>query len=270
MRNTIFEKQELPLEEFKKLGLYKDGEFNIAIENIEALLAGRRTELISLQDLNYQGIEIPKLDAKLSLNPDNQGNLTLSIHPIYKEPQLHPLLNYDDSLELISGKKNVITKEHTTEDNRIIHISLEYDKDTKEFIAYQANKIPKILQVNGVDLLPSQQEKFQKGEIIELLDGTKFQHSATDSKGVLSNKKRLIISVLLDGGISYVIFRGLKNLKNNYNLQDEGLTKNYNDTLAKIILSEKEILDKQITVGEYKNSFSELNKDNASYQRKTT
>src|SRR5690606_5154054 len=80
---------------------------------------------------------------------------------------------------------------------------------------------------------------FRNGEVVELKDGTKIQHSATDNKGIRSDRKRLILSVLLDGGISYLVFRGINNLRGRLEPQDEGYTAGYNRALSDMMADKK-------------------------------
>ena len=251
MENSKSKMEILPLQELEKLGLYKDGDLKLRPQDIESLLSGRRTDMVSLKEIQIEGIEIDKLDAKLSLYRDEKDNITLQIHPIYNKPQKHPLLTSYETEALISGEVNVMSKLHKTRDDQIIPINIEYDKQTKDFVSYDPSRLPQIIEVNGMPLSTQQQEDFRKGKLIELQDGTKLQHSATDSQGILSDRKRLILSVLIDGGLSYLIFRELKNLRDNRHDQSEGLTKNYNETLAKLILENKENVDKQTTVKDY-------------------
>lgn len=257
--------ENLPLDELQVLGLYKDGKLNISSQNIEALLAGRRTELVSLEAIDIDGIQVQKLEAKLSLNHDNNGVAHLHIHPIYNQPQLHPLLTTLESNALINGQKHVISKLHRSKDDNIMTVNIEYDKETKEFVSYDPSRIPEIHQVNGITISKSQQEDFRKGNLVELHDGTKFQHSATDSQGILSDRKRLILSIILDGGLSYLIFRELKNLRDSKQKQTEGLTKGYNESLAKLILADKDDNQKDKTVIEY---YNEMNKYPENYSLK--
>lgn len=239
---------EMPLKELEKLGLYKDGGFSISPENIDALLAGRRTDMLSMSGLNIDGFSIRQLDAKLSISKDLDGNVQLNIHPIYREPQWHPLLTEDEEKALISGEKQVVGKEQQIDGNKKKKIIIEYDDLTREFVAYESDQVQAPIKVNGETLSEKQQEAFRNGDVVELEDGTKIQHSATDNKGVRSDRKRLILSVLLDGGISYLVFRGIKNLKGRFEPQDEGFSKGYNQALADMMLSDKKERGNEKTV----------------------
>ncbi|MBL1410103.1 DUF4099 domain-containing protein [Sphingobacterium faecale] len=235
---------EMPLNELEKLGLYKDGGFSISPENIDALLAGRRTDMLSMAGLNIDGLAIRQLDAKLSISRNELGDVQLNIHPIYREPQWHPLLSDDDEKALIAGEQHVVSKEQDIDGNKKKTVIIEYDDLTREFVAYEPDEVQAPIRVNGEELSEKQQEAFRNGEVVELTDGTKIQHSATDNKGIRSDRKRLILSVLLDGGISYLIFRGINNLKGRFEPQDEGYTEGYNRALADMMMADKKQKDK--------------------------
>ena len=230
---------EMPIRELEKLGLFNDGGFNISPENIDALLAGRRTEMLSMSGLDIDGFAIRQLDAKLSISRNVDGVAQLNIHPIYREPQWHPLLTDEDKKALVNGEKHVITKEQQIDGDKKKKIAIEFDDLTREFVAYEPEEVEVPLKVNGEELTEEQQEAFRNGEVVELEDGTKFQHSATDNQGIRSDRKRLIISVLLDGGISYLVFRGIRNLRGRTAPQDEGFSKGYNQALTDMMLHDK-------------------------------
>lgn len=235
---------EMPLNELEKLGLYRDGGFSISPENIDALLAGRRTDMLSMANLNIDGFAIRQLDAKLSLTRGMDGTVQLNIHPIYREPQWHPLLSDDEEKALISGEKNVVSKEQEIDGNKKKKVIIEYDELTREFVGFEPDEVQAPVKVNGEELSEKQQEAFRNGEVVELKDGTKIQHSAIDNKGIRSDRKRLILSVLLDGGISYLVFRGVNNLRGRLEPQTEGYTEGYNRALSDMMMADKRQKDK--------------------------
>jgi hypothetical protein len=61
-------------------------------------------------------------------------------------------------------------------------------------------------------LSPYQKERYSAGRQIELEDGTLIQASSTSAEGIRSNRLALVVSVLMDGGISYLLLLGLKAL----------------------------------------------------------
>lgn len=80
--------------EFKSLGLIDDkGNLKLELEAIQALKRGNMTEMISMQNLNIDGVKIGRLDAKLNIGQNADGTKTLLVHPIYKKVQEHPYLD---------------------------------------------------------------------------------------------------------------------------------------------------------------------------------
>jgi hypothetical protein len=70
---------------------------------------------------------------------------------------------------------------------------------------------------------------------VEVEDGTKLQYTATNRDGIRANRIGLIASVLLDGGISYLLFHGLRTLRNySSDFQEIPLGDAYMDTLSKM------------------------------------
>ena len=248
---TPIKEKELPIVELEKLGLYKDGALTLPDGDVAALLAGRRTELRSLYNLEMDGFKMGQLDAKLSLLREEDGKVTVKIHPIYNEVQPHPLLDEKETKQLLNGKLDAISK--TFDDKGIERrLIIEYDEQTKEFISYYPYQVEVPIKINGEMLNEKQKKAFQHGEVVELEDGTRLRHSAADSKGVKSDAKRLIFSVLLDGGLSYLVMRGLRHLASNGDLQKEGYTKGYNQALADMMVG-KPKSEQELTVADEKN-----------------
>jgi hypothetical protein len=84
--------------------------------------------------------------------------------------------------------------------------------------------------MNNEELTPEQKLRFKKGKEVELADGTKFRFSAVDPNGIRSNKLHLIASLLIDGGISYVLYQGLKALGKDEKVSEE-YSRGYYDAL---------------------------------------
>lgn len=226
--NSLFLEQELPLNDLKKLGLYKDGKLAVEPDDLDALLSGRRTDLISMGNLQSDGFRIERLDAKLSLDRSPDGKITVQLHPIYKEAQRHPLLIDVEADQLELGTiSNVQKTYHTPEGKRKSWI-IEYDSETKEFVSYDPGKVQVPEKVNGEALSDIQKELYRNGGLVQLSDGTLFQHRASERKGILSDRAALIFSVLLDGGLSYLLIRGLRNILNNPHQQKDEYSEAYN------------------------------------------
>nr|WP_121270954.1 DUF4099 domain-containing protein [Pedobacter schmidteae] len=231
MQPLILE-SELPVDDLVRVGLWKDGKPAISSENLQAMLAGRRTELITLENVQADGFLIRQLDVKLSLHRSDSGWISLQAHPIHHQIQKHPLLDEKEMQQLTGKSRSNIAKAVDGTGGKATTRIFEYDDQTKEFISYTPQEVQAPERVNGEMLTPKQKEAFQFGEPVQLTDGTTFQHSAADSKGILSDRIALVISVLMDGGISYLLLRGLRNLLNNNQQQKEEYTAGFKMALA--------------------------------------
>lgn len=210
MKNPFYV-DELPKKEMESLGLIDlNGNYTIAREDVDALLSGRRTGLISFKELDANGFRIEHLEAKLSLYRENDGAIGFKLHPIYKNPVIPVLLDQDEAQSLINGKRTTVQK--TVPGAGKQEIVFEYDPETKEFISYDPSLVVTPDRINGYKLTDWQKDDFQKGLRVELPDGTELQHRASDPKGIRADRAALTFSVLVDGGISYLLIRGIRHL----------------------------------------------------------
>ncbi len=232
--NANYQINDLPIADLERLGLYKDGQLLMQPDDRNALLGGRRTELISLHDLRADGFQIDQLDAKLSIVPDWDGKLTLKIHPIYKEAQRHPLLLATEADMLENNLMSCISKTYNNPPAKPKTYIIEYDPETREFISYDPEQVIPPHKVNGETLSKKQQDDFRNGTVVTLADGTKLQYKASEPKGVLSDRNALIFSVLLDGGISYLLIRGIRHLLNSNKAQADGQTPAFQKAYAEM------------------------------------
>lgn len=230
---TQFNISELPLSQFEALGIYQDRQLLLEPDEISVLLSGRRTALVSLHELKGKDFTIERLDARLSLHRAPSGEVELLIHPIYKNPRAHPLLKDDEMKALISGVKSFVSRAVEREEGKATMYNIEYDRLTKDFVGYEVSKVQAPERVNGMLLDEEEKSAFQRGEILELADGTKIQHRASEPKGILSDRKALVLSVLLDGGISYLLLRGIRSLSENVEQKDHR-TPAFNSALAEM------------------------------------
>ena len=62
--------------------------------------------------------------------------------------------------------------------------------------------------VNGEYLTAAQKENYRKGREVKLADlaNQSCNYSGTDVNGIRSNKLALIASILIDGGLSYMLY----------------------------------------------------------------
>ncbi|WP_207423787.1 DUF4099 domain-containing protein [Desertivirga brevis] len=201
---TIFEMEQLPLDQFRELGLIEGDRLLLPENHIQAMLAGRRTDFIRLEDLSFGADRIPEIDVKLSLSYVG-GEASLNIHPVYKEPKMHPSLTDWAKDYLIEGEGRSMELEVESEKGKRQNRIFEYDPETNEFLSYAPSYLFAPEQINQSVLNMGQKARFRKGEWVLLDDGTSIQHRASDSKGLLSSGKQVMFSVKEDKNM--VVYR---------------------------------------------------------------
>jgi hypothetical protein len=214
MKQQLFDVQELPMAELQKIGLAQNGLISLKEDDLQALLAGRRTGMLRLENLTGDGMHIPMIDAKLSFKRNAQGNMDMLLHPIYKEATYPEYLTDVEAEKLQNGTAVNIEKVVTDKEGHRQDILIEYDPETREFIITDSEKILVPDMVNNEFLSLEQRERYKKGKEVQLADGTVFQYSGTDKKGMVSNKLALVASLIVDGGLSYILYKGLNALLN--------------------------------------------------------
>lgn len=214
MNLVNFNEKQLPLDELETIGLAAGGQLLLNVEDMKALMSGRRTSLVHLKNLEAENIKIKSIDAKLSLRLRPDGKTDLLIHPVYRKPLVPEFLDEAEARELEKGEVASLRKETTDKKGNKKEVLVEYDKETREFIVSDTGLILAPDMVNGEFLSPAQKLNYRKGKQVELADGTVFNYSGTDTHGVRSNKIALVASVLVDGGLSYLLFKGLNALFN--------------------------------------------------------
>ena len=210
----LFEKTDLPISDLQKIGLFQDGNLLLQLEDLEALLTGRRTDLLKLNNLKTESFSIAEIETKLSLERTADGDVRLNLHPVYKEALPLDILLEEEFDRLISGTVSTIYK-NVPNSNGFDRVAVEYDNQTKEFIQYDPSLILAPDKINDYVLSDTDKYLFQHGEVIKLQDGTSVQHRTSERKGILSDRTGLVISHFVDGHISYLVLTGVRNLLNN-------------------------------------------------------
>jgi hypothetical protein len=209
-----FHEKELPIRDLETIGLAAGGQLLLNIDDLKALLSGRRTGLMELHDLEAENVKIKSLHAKISLRPNEEGKLDLLIHPIYHRAVTPDFLNVAEAQQLQKGEVASLLKTTTDNHGKKTEMLIEYDAETREFIVSDTEKILSPDMVNGEFLTAAQKENYRKGKEVEIADGTKFNYSGVDRHGIRSNKLALVASILIDGGLSYMVYKGLNAMFN--------------------------------------------------------
>jgi hypothetical protein len=214
MNLVNFDEQDLPIKDLETIGLAAGGQLLLNVDDLKSLLSGRRTGLLELRDLEAENIKIKSLNAKISLQPNAEGKIDLLIHPIYRKAVKPDFLDETEADQLQKGEVDNFLK--TTVDNRgnKKEMLIEFDAETKEFIVSDTEKILAPDMVNNEFLTAAQKENYRKGKEVQIADGTKMAYSGVDRHGIRSNKLMLVASILIDGGLTYMVYKGLNALFN--------------------------------------------------------
>jgi hypothetical protein len=214
MNLVNFNEKQLPVSELERIGLAAGSQLLLNVDDMKALMSGRRTGLLHLENLEGDNVRIKEIDAKISLQRDAEGKVALLIHPIYRKPQTPDFLEDFEAAELEKGEKASLLKTTTDGKGNKKEVLVEYDRETREFIVSDTELILAPDIVNGEFLTPAQKENYRKGKEVELPDRTVLSYSATDRHGIRSNKIALVASVLIDGGLTFMLYKGLNALFN--------------------------------------------------------
>ncbi|OKS86672.1 DUF4099 domain-containing protein [Mucilaginibacter polytrichastri] len=204
-----YNEKDLPMKELETIGLAEKGQLLINVNDLKALLSGRRTGLLNLKNLEAENIKIKALDAKISLQPAGNGKTELLVHPIYRKPATPDFLEDFEAKELEKGEVASLLKVTKDRKGDTKEVLVEYDPETREFIISDTEKVMAPDMINGEKLTPAQKENYRKGKEVALTDDTKLNYSGKDVNGIRSNKLALIASIIIDGGISYMLYTGL-------------------------------------------------------------
>jgi hypothetical protein len=166
------------------------------------LRAGKRTGMVQLENLYLEGFHISSISAKLSVK-----DMQLLIHPKYLAPKRPEYLTDTEVEALEKGETTNIEK--TVKGKTLL---VEFDADTNEYLMSDEERIQAPDHVNSEPISPDQKERFRKGKEVKLEDGTILQYTASEPEGIRSNRIALIASIIVDGGVSFMLYHGLKAL----------------------------------------------------------
>jgi len=113
----------------------------------------------------------------------------------------------------------------------------EFDRETNSFVSADANDILAPDEINGIRLTPQQKREFREGKAVALPDGTEMQAAPAAKNGIRSNKRLLIASLIIDGGITFVLFKAVQaivKMGEKQKQMDSLYSKGYADAIRKI------------------------------------
>ena len=158
-------------EELEKVGISKASLEQQGL--LDSMLKGYKTNKLVPLTIHLSGLLTAKLDARLSLIPQQDGQVGLAIHGIRKEPQLErPYFGFNFSEE---DKKNL---RETGNMGRAVELNLrgsEYtpclisiDKNTNELVAVRQEHVYIPQEVSGVRLTDEEIRLLKEGQPVKV------------------------------------------------------------------------------------------------------
>ena len=185
-----FSIDELQQNQLELMGLTKKDILNMPPRTFNALMSGNRTSLIRFNQLKIPGLESGSLDAKISLERNQDGNVAIRFHPINQIPKNTFNLTKEEISQLKSDS-NFVSKQF--ENGKEYLVSM--DKQTNEFIAIPKDSIEAPKKINGIELTEVQVNDFKEGKEI-VVGGKKFRLNPNDELGVSGVGRDSILSRL--------------------------------------------------------------------------
>ncbi|MBO9676387.1 MAG: DUF3945 domain-containing protein [Sphingobacteriaceae bacterium] len=164
---------EIDWETMSKLGLNRE---KLEKNNLlDGLLKGYKTNDLVPISLNL-GTAITRLDARLSLQRNAEGNVVMAIHGIRKEPSLsYPYYGHEfskedkDNLLKTGNMGRIVGLTYPNATEKIPSI-ISIDKKTNEIIALRADRIKIPDEMKGVKLNDEQKKILMEGKPLYLVD----------------------------------------------------------------------------------------------------
>ncbi|MDO5664470.1 MAG: DUF3945 domain-containing protein [Bacteroidia bacterium] len=133
-------------------------------------------------------------------------------------------------------------KEEAHKELKDKNVLFQYDKETKSFKKVNPDKVDLVAEINGHLISETEKERLKKGEMVQLDDETSVEISPKKGKSFISNKALLITSLMLDGGICYLLIKTAEKVSKEKIEKDNIYSKGYVAALNKL---KAELLQKQ-------------------------
>ncbi len=161
-----FKENDIPYQQFAKLGYTKEMISELSRKDLEQLLSGRRTSLLPIKHIEGQDREFD-IKAKFSLVRNQDGTVSLMVHPIREEINNDIKLSVHELNKVKDG--HVIQKKIDGEKYMV-----QLDKENNELMKVKAKDIMIPHNIGNIELSTSQREHLKKGNPI-LLEDTSYK-----------------------------------------------------------------------------------------------
>lgn len=151
---------DIPYAELERMGIYKKNIYSLNKENLEALFAGKRTELLPISGIDDKGEEFA-FNAKISLYHKENGQVGINIHPIRPTINNEYDLKGKDLQKLQAGE--LIMKTLNGEKYLI-----QLDKETNELLKVRSRDIVIPNVIKDISLNNTEREALRQGKEISI------------------------------------------------------------------------------------------------------
>lgn len=170
---TRYQVDQIDWKSMEKMGVSKQRLEKLNL--MEPLLKGYKTNVMVPLTLRLDNA-VAKLDARLSLQTNEEGNVVMAMHGIRKEPNLtfpffgHEFTKEDKDNLLQSGNMGRIVDLYNQKSGENIPSVISLDKKTNEVISYPAEWIKIPDEIKGVKLGEEQRKSLQEGKSVYVED----------------------------------------------------------------------------------------------------
>lgn len=166
-----FKPEQIDWETMNNLGLSKEKLEKLNL--LDSLLRGFKTNELVPVSLNL-GTAVTRMDARLSLQQNDQGAVVVAIHGIRKEPNLnfeffgHQFTKEDKDSLLQSGNMGRVVNLTNPKTGETIPSIISVDRLTNELVALRTDKIKIPDEIKGVKLNDEQKQTLMEGKPLQL------------------------------------------------------------------------------------------------------
>lgn len=190
-----FKPEQVNWESLNNLGISKERLEKLNL--IEPLLKGFKTnELIPLT--LTMGDVLAKLDARLSLQQNDAGQVVVAMHGIRKEPNLnYPFFGHEFTAEdkdklLNTGNMGRVVELFNQKTSEFIPSVISVDRKTNELVAYKAEWIQIPDEIKGIKLDEAQKQQLKEGQPLQLEGMTSTKGKSFDATVQFNADKRYV------------------------------------------------------------------------------
>lgn len=195
-----YKPEQIDWETMNNLGLSKEKLEKMNL--LDPLLRGYKTNELVPVSLNL-GTAVTRMDARLSLQQNNEGQVVVAIHGIRKEPNLnfdffgHKFTKEDKDNLLQSGNMGRMVNLTNPKTGETIPSIISVDRLTNELVALRTNKIKIPDEIKGIKLNDEQKQTLMEGKPL-YIEGMISKKGTPFDANVQFNADKRFVEFLFD------------------------------------------------------------------------